>query len=490
MAMIRQRHIKGKWTRTRLLGQILLPLLLLGGVLVACGGAPKPRGEAQSPVETALPASATAEAASAQSGASTAKPAQVAPTVRVMRPEIAGDVTLWHHWSSPLRRNALRRVLAICKKQLPRINVTDIAKPYGEVWAENIAAVAAGSGMLDVIVEDRPKLPDRAMTGIDQSLGELAKADGIDGSEFWPFTWEETLYEGRSYGLPFETDVRVLYYSKTALREVGLDPNKPPRTWNEIEQYADKLDRKNADGSYERIGFFPLFSISPDMLAFTNGVEWISEDNKARLNSPEAVETMTWIKRWVDRYGGWEAIQSFRSKFAGGPNDAFKAGQLAMVIDINSFSAQLNFSRPQITTAEGKTELLEWGITDLPYKARKGSWSGGFALSIPRGAPQADAAWEFIKCATGPEAQASWARDTYAMPANRRAASDPVLLADPNWQLFVDAMEYTTGTGFVPKYPNWFEQLHMRYEPMWRGELPPEVALDQAQQIVERELSK
>jgi hypothetical protein len=32
-----------------------------------------------------------------------------------------------------------------------------------------------------------------------------------------------------------------------------------------------------------------------------------------------------------------------------------------------------------------------------------GSWSGGFSLSIPKGAKNPEAAWEFIKCATSSE---------------------------------------------------------------------------------------
>ncbi len=63
-------------------------------------------------------------------------------------------------------------------------------------------------------------------------------------------------------------------------------------------------------------------------------------------------------------------------------------------------------------------------------------------------------------------------------------------VADPNWQLFVDAMSYSNGGMFVPKYANWMEQLHMRYEQIWRDELEPRIALEQAQQIVEQELSK
>ena len=140
--------------------------------------------------------------------------------------------------------------------------------------------------------------------------------------------------------------------------------------------------------------------------------------------------------------------------------------------------------------AEGKDVEMEWGVAALPIKKEQATASGGFALSIPRGSKNVDAAWEFIKCATGPEAQASWARDTYAMPARVAAANDPTLLADPNWKLFVDGMQYTKINPFVPNYPNWEQELGNRYEQIWTGELPVQQALDEAQQAVETEIGQ
>jgi multiple sugar transport system substrate-binding protein len=452
--------------------RVLALLTLTSLVLAACGG------------DTAQPGAASP---AATAGGTDQNSAGSGPK---LNPDVSGTVTFWHFWGSPVRRNAIRRVIAICNQKLPNIQVNETFKPFGDIWTANIAAVAAGSGMPDVIVEDRPQLPQRARDKVDESLQELAQRDGIDGSAFWPFTWEQTKFEGQTYGIPYETDVRVLYWNKNAFKEVGLDPEKPPTTWEELEQYADKLDKKNEDGSYARIGFHPLLKAGTETFGYTNGVEWISQDGKPQLNSPQAVETAEWVKWWVDRYGGWENFQKFRGGFAAPPQDEFMSGKVAMVSDINGYTSQLDFYRPRVQTADGKQEELSWGVSYLPYKQERGSTSGGFALSIPRGAANKDAAWEFIKCATGPDAQASWARDTYSMPANQVAAKDPVLLADPRWQFYVEAMNHTSGGVYLPQYPNWKEQLEQRYEKIWTGELTAKAALDEAQQAVEAQVNK
>lgn len=399
---------------------------------------------------------------------------------------VSGEVEFWHFWGSPVRRTAIRRIVAMCQEKLPNIQVTEVFKPWGDIWTANVAAVAAGSGMPDVIVSDRPTLPQSAADQVYQSLQAMAERDGIDGSRFWDFAWQQTLYEDETYGIPFETDVRLLFWNKNAFREAGLDPETPPETWDEVWEYADALDQQNEDGSYSRIAFFPLWRASLQILGFTNDVVWVTDNGEPQVNSPEAIETMTWVKQWVDRYGGYQNLQNFEAQFSAPPNDLFMSGALPMMIDVAGYMSILNFYRPNYTTADGTTEPLEWGIANMPYNTDPGNWSGGFSLSIPVGAENPEAAWEFIKCATSHEGHLSWARDTAAIPTHREAAADPILLADPNWEVVLSAMETSSGGNYLAAYPNWFEQIQTRQEQVWNGELTPEEALEQAQQEIER----
>lgn len=429
---------------------------------------------------------ATSSAAQATQAATQAAPP---PPVK-LNPDVSGEIDFWHFWASPIRRNGIRRIIAICQQKLPKIKIKDTVKPFGDIWTANIAAVAAGSGMPDVIVEDRPNLPKAAADGIEQSLQKYATRDGLTGAAFWPFTWQQTLYKGETYGIPFETDVRVLFYNKTLFQQAGLDPNTPPKTWDELEKYADKLDVKGADGKYTRIGFFPVAfgNVGEDLWAQTEGLDW-TKDNKPHINTPEVADTLAWIKKWYDRYGGYNAVQEFKASMGAAPNDAFMSGKVAMLVDIAGYSSFLNFYRPSINGADGKSVRIDWGVSLPPYKKQPSSVSGGFALSIPTGAKNPDAAWEFIKCATSQESNISWARDTASIPTDVAAANDPVLMADPTWAFFIDAMKVSTSSLFIPGYPNWREQLNQRYEKIYKGELPIDQALKEAQDAVDKTIA-
>ncbi len=401
-----------------------------------------------------------------------------------LNPEVSGEIEMWHFWASPVRRNAIRRVIALCESKLPNIKVKETVKPWGDIWTANIAAVAAGSGMPDVIVSDRPTLPKDAADGIYMSLQKYAERDGVTRDMFYGWAWDQTVYNGEIYGLPHETDVSVLFWNKNLFKQAGLDPERPPQTWEELWEYADKLDKKNDDGTYDTIAFFPLWNRGVDIWQYTNDADMIAPDGTPQINNPKMVEVVEWIKKWVDRYGGWQALQDWNAKFGAPPNDNFMSGKLAMRVDIFGYNSQLEFYRPTTPLADGSKPRTEWGVALLPANTETGTWSGGFSLSIPTGAKNPDAAWEFIKCATGAQAQASWARDTQAQPTNVVAASDPILSANPLWQVVDDALAVSTGGVYVPKYPNWTEQLNQRWERVWLGELSPQQALDEAQQAV------
>ena len=402
---------------------------------------------------------------------------------------ISGNVEFWHFWGSPVRRTAVRRIVAICQEQLPNVQIVETFKPFGDIWTANIAAVAAGTGMPDIIVEDRPLLPQRARDEIATNLQPYIDRDQFDTTVFWPFAWQETLYEEASYGIPFETDVRVLIWNKQAFADAGLDPETPPTTWADLETYADALDIQNEDGTYQRIGFFPLWKAGPDFWARTNGWQQVV-DGKPNYNDPAFIETLTWIKGWVDRYGGWQNLQNYAASYASPPNDIFMSGATPMVVDVAGYLSQLNFYRPQVTLADGSTTRMEWGVGNLPYQTTQANWSGGFALSIPRGAPNADAAWEVIKCMTGEAGQESWARDTLAIPTIQSLATSPVLMADPYWENVMAAMEQSQGSVYVPEYPNFTQEANTRYEQVWTGELTPEQMAEQTQQAIDQTIAQ
>ena len=47
--------------------------------------------------------------------------------------------------------------------------------------------------------------------------------------------------DGKLYSMPYNSSTPIFYYNKDAFKKAGLDPEKPPRTWPEVEAYAKKI---------------------------------------------------------------------------------------------------------------------------------------------------------------------------------------------------------------------------------------------------------
>ena len=46
--------------------------------------------------------------------------------------------------------------------------------------------------------------------------------------------------DGKLLSMPFNSSTPVLYYNKDAFKKAGLDPDKPPKTWPDMEQYSQE----------------------------------------------------------------------------------------------------------------------------------------------------------------------------------------------------------------------------------------------------------
>ena len=66
---------------------------------------------------------------------------------------------------------------------------------------------------------------------------------------FYPAFMENSQTGGKTWGIPFQRSTIVLYWNKDAFKEAGLDPEKPPTTWDEQLAFAQKLTKRDASGN-------------------------------------------------------------------------------------------------------------------------------------------------------------------------------------------------------------------------------------------------
>ena len=296
------------------------------------------------------------------------------------------------------------------ERRHPGVQIRMLQMGVGSMNPQKLITAIVGKVPPDVVLQDRFTVADWASRDTFIPLDDLIKRDydtkyGIRPKDYFPAAWNETLYKGKCYGVPIDVDDRILYYNRALFREAGLDPNKPPKTWDELMSYARKLTAYNQDGSFKRIGYIPNFGNAwLPLYSYQNGGEFLSSDGRTCvMNNPRTVEALDWMVKFYDQFKGAESVESFQSGFKWDALDPFLNGQVAMKVDcgmylwlITRYNPALDFA---VAPAPSPAERYE-GKGIFKGKPQFQTWSGGFAWVIPRYAKHSDLGWEFIKWMT------------------------------------------------------------------------------------------
>jgi sn-glycerol 3-phosphate transport system substrate-binding protein len=258
---------------------------------------------------------------------------------------------------------------------------------------------------------------------------------------------------GKLYSMPFNSSAPVLYYDKAAFKEAGLDPEKPPRTYEELLEAARKLTKKDASGKITRSGIdFTLYGwiLEQQMAIQTANYAEPGNGRSARatqlnFNNEAGQNWLNIMKKLQD-----EGVGRNLGRHSGTTNGTtmaanFTKGEAAMAIDS---IAVLRGWQGQIQTAGSKVDL---GVAYLPKpaNAKGGVIIGGASLWITNqgSKEQQEGAWDFVKFTSTPELQAFWAANTGYYPI-RKAAYDLPEMKDaltkyPQFKVAIDQLRST-----------------------------------------------
>lgn len=141
------------------------------------------------------------------------------------------------------------------------------------------------------------------------SMGQYAELDGYienwsEKDNYLENAYEVGSYNGKQYGLPINIDAQVLFYRKDYFEEAGLDPDSPPKTWEELLEYAEKLTVREGD-DVMRAGFsFPISGEHQTLIPFArqNGSLVVDEENnKPVFNDEKTVEALEYLMQYADK---------------------------------------------------------------------------------------------------------------------------------------------------------------------------------------------
>jgi multiple sugar transport system substrate-binding protein len=346
-------------------------------------------------------------------------------------------LVIWGDWSGA-DAEELNKLTVRFNAANPSINSV---YTYQENFTQKLLTSIAGGTPPDALLWDRYITPLYAPKGALLALDDLVKRDKIDTKAFYPEAIKELTVGGKLYGLPLDVDNRALFYNKAVFREVGLDPNKPPTTWDELEKAAIKCTKWDGD-TLVRSGL-----ALNDTGLFSNWIQQaggfiIGPNGKSGVNTPAGKAVLDYWARllFVDKV----YVLGFASNLSDA-QDPFITGTIAM-----------KFDGPWIMPKMKQYSAnLDYGTAPWPAgpKGDRGCIMGGYSFAIANKTKNVDAAWQFVKYYTAiPENNAYFAVINFDLPANQKAATGDQFLKDPLLKAFVENMKYAKIRPNVPGY--------------------------------------
>jgi multiple sugar transport system substrate-binding protein len=240
-------------------------------------------------------------------------------------------LTLWHQEQPPNRVKQFQTVIDAFNKSQDNFQVTQQVQNYEDVYQKITSAIQAGEPP-----DIHFSIPDLTVaikeTGAVQPVEDIVEE--IDSSHpFLQAAVQPYESEGHTWAVPVFGMIQMLWYRKDMFEAAGLDPESPPRNWDELRQYSEQLTQGDKYG----IGITSSKHLYTDQEFYTfmitnGGKDLFSDDGSVAFDQPHNVETLAFYKE-LSQFSppgsnSWTWAE---------PQAALNNGTLAMAIEKGQF---------------------------------------------------------------------------------------------------------------------------------------------------------
>ncbi|RJP27896.1 MAG: extracellular solute-binding protein [Candidatus Omnitrophota bacterium] len=399
-------------------------------------------------------------------------------------------ITVWH-WMTD--REAAFAELAKRYEVASGIKINFELYAPSDAYSQKVRAAAQGGTLPDVF----------GILGEKRDFGSFIKAGHI--LDLTPYMqenqneWKNVFFtkalevneftEGNSYSVPpgiyaVPIDIMTIQmvYNKELFKKLGLNPNRPPQTFQELLDIGNKIKANNMQGLVSGWGEVWMIDCLANNYAFNiMGKDKVLATIKGEVpyTDPDWIKVLTLFKEMQD-------------------SGVLSSGLVTM---INKTAEQLFANEKAVFAFNGSwcvnvynsmNPNLAYGVF-LPPKASDkypmSIWGGaGSSFMVNARSKNKEEAVKFLKWITERQQQVFLAEETKNLPANKSSLSkiSEVL------KQFADDMDATThpNTWGVSEFPAVIEAFDKGIQSIIIGEKTPEQAASDVQKIKEREMAK
>lgn len=216
------------------------------------------------------------------------------------------------------------------EEKYPNVTIEWVTAPYGEILNQ-VINMAGGGDRVDCIFSEMIWLPALVDSGLAVPMKDVLDESFLN--DYYANILEAHSIDGEVYGAPLYVSPSLLFYNKDLFKKAGLDPEQPPKTYDEMLTMAEKLAALTTDDGNKVYAFGqPTASVivigsSIQAFAANFGGKVIDDNGKLTADDPAFKESLEMLKL-LDQKG--YNPQNAKPKDL---RNLFALGQLAMYYD-------------------------------------------------------------------------------------------------------------------------------------------------------------
>ncbi|MCL6625257.1 ABC transporter substrate-binding protein [Alicyclobacillus shizuokensis] len=351
------------------------------------------------------------------------------------------------------------------------IKVKEIGVDYNSVYNKVTTAAMARSSDIDVVEMDTIWAGQYYKGNIAVDLTHVIPKDVQD--KFTPSSLSAASYDGHLMGIPWFSSSKHLFWNKELFKEAGLDPNRPPKTYDEFLKDSKIIQSKLGGKGIYASGWSwkQAESLTCDYVGFLGayGGAFFDKNNKPIF----------------DTGGGLQGLKEMVTLMKSGTVDpaslqwdeqdvanAFMAGKIAMM---SNWEEGDNLNDPKQSKIAGK-----WAVGLLPGEGQvtSAACTGSEGLAIMKTSKHKEAALAFLKWIAGDEYQTMEYKQEGQYPSVQ-ALYTKLSSSDKSGLLlkFDEQFKYGVNRPNAPGYVQWSDIISARLHDALLGQGTPEYNL-------------
>lgn len=315
-------------------------------------------------------------------------------------------IVFWTMQLKPQFDKYMTDLIAAFVKENPTAEVEWVDVPWGEMETKILSSVAAKTApdVVNLNPQFASKLAEKkALVDMATTISET------DKSSYFPNIWKANQLDTATFGLPWYVATDITIYNRSIFEKAGLDPAKPPKTFEELTKVSALIKAKT--GKYAFLLTMDGGQVLEAMVQM--GMKLLDANGKAAFNDAAGKGAFDY---WIDLFEKQLIPREILTESHRKAIELYQSGELAILLTGPQFLQTVALNAPEIAK-----------VTDVGAQITGSTGKKSAAVmnvAVPTTSTNQALAVKFALYLTNAENQLAFSKIENSLPSTIKSASD------------------------------------------------------------------